>query len=832
MVVISPSTQRMKFETHNFGSLLNDCSHLIEIAERIKDTPEHRDAELAKIRNPGRGLLDLPEDKISYTQELLIRVVLNAHDSWKSNKIYGKQESIEELFKLFLTPSGQTSILSSNQDGQLRVSGSSLFILDPNHYPKDQIDWNEVHKITKKRHINKSKIIRGTRVFHFDDPRDDKSIDPIVGLLKQSFSAAAAVLGKKPGELLAVTKLNSKNIQILNYLRNHNLVEDLNLPESTEGYKSYFLFPPEKLSHLRVSAEDTPDWMEPLKLTFAPGNTYLIIGEKEEIRHVAASFSASSPDIKVGVNFTDSGSLSKRALAPNENHYPDLSKIEHQFSHVSFVGEKKDLDSRLDQIAELLKPGAHLTLVLGNQEVLELKEFRKRNIRLLSTRNYSDKTVYFFGKVRQGEAVAVVNTKGTETKFLHALRFNRVDSQPAVEVAMPVNPKITLDILVVYRDLNTGVVYIGFNSGVTRVLPGLVKKLNLDHMVSDFTTNQIAAIQKVPQGFKIAAVIKSLAKDPRKVLGSILEDKSQIRSPIQVHNTFTQFPSIGNSGEVVFCSIAEIDKLEHGDHVKFVPLAELLRLSQHLPSGISDARTELMTYIFTVKERLNPGEWDGVPVNLKEIKIRFKPENINELAAPNRRHVFDLNPVEPEFLTVSNVISTEYDSGDNPIIQRRIDYVHTSPESEYSDNTITVLPVCKTEHGILVGLEDKDFPGLQHAGFGSGTFVVPTFRLKNKKLEFNKIIPEISKRMRSEVLNRTGEIRQIIPSGEFYYPSAGLTPECVYPYVVEVTPNPKDRLKWFRLRDLVNNQGRNILSGQSLISIYRFAHSVGELGIN
>ena len=67
------------------------------------------------------------------------------------------------------------------------------------------------------------------------------------------------------------------------------------------------------------------------------------------------------------------------------------------------------------------------------------------------------------------------------------------------------------------------------------------------------------------------------------------------------------------------------------------------------------------------------------------------------------------------------------------------------------------------------------------------------------------------------------QIEQFGKLGEKYFPSVGITPEQVYPYVVSLK-EVNNKLQWLSLTELYENL-ENLSDGHLLISIVRLLHA-------
>jgi SAM-dependent methyltransferase len=143
-------------------------------------------------------------------------------------------------------------------------------------------------------------------------------------------------------------------------------------------------------------------------------------------------------------------------------------------------------------------------------------------------------------------------------------------------------------------------------------------------------------------------------------------------------------------------------------------------------------------------------------------------------------------------------------------------------------NTIAVALLARRGDELLLGLDDDDLPAAQCFHGNRELLVAPAWRLPATVTSTTPARAWAGARLAAEYDVEAGAVWEL---GGRYHPSAGATPEVVYPLAVEVRrEGPKGRpLTWVRLVDEIANRGA-LLDGHLRIVALRAAHALGVLG--
>jgi hypothetical protein len=140
--------------------------------------------------------------------------------------------------------------------------------------------------------------------------------------------------------------------------------------------------------------------------------------------------------------------------------------------------------------------------------------------------------------------------------------------------------------------------------------------------------------------------------------------------------------------------------------------------------------------------------------------------------------------------------------------------------------TVSALPVIRTKDEVLVGVELRDLPAVQFFTNSARIATVPAWRLP-RTINHVMALPGFLSNA-----NRTDfqlQVREVWELGGAYFASPGVTPESVYPYVVEVegVALSETNLHFITISDLKENI-HQIHDGHLLIAACRLIHALGS----
>jgi SAM-dependent methyltransferase len=292
--------------------------------------------------------------------------------------------------------------------------------------------------------------------------------------------------------------------------------------------------------------------------------------------------------------------------------------------------------------------------------------------------------------------------------------------------------------------------------------------------------------------------------------GGILEEVRSVL--VEIDPVFVEAPLSGLSG---FSTSGRVRALE---------ARQLLRAAQ--VGGLPDARLELNVYELLLQLGRDPGPWIGEAVGLADAS---PPPGTTDVAAlearPPRRAFGRATPAESaSFLDVRCASFEELDSAGAVVASRPLEFVLPRP---LGTNTVATAPLWRHGNDVYLGLDDDDLPAAQSFTGDSALLVAPAWRLPHGIDSTTPARAWIRRRLEEEYGLACGEMWEL---GGPYRPSAGLTPETVYPLAVEVTGwRATGRpLRWVTLSDAVAARSR-LRDGHLRVLCLRAAHALGAL---
>ena len=306
-------------------------------------------------------------------------------------------------------------------------------------------------------------------------------------------------------------------------------------------------------------------------------------------------------------------------------------------------------------------------------------------------------------------------------------------------------------------------------------------------------------------------------------------------SVIEIGEPFFYYTSPGAINELVTACVVQIKDLpsfsavfpnytsfRSAGTVRELDALQVLRAS-HV-GGMFDARLEVNIYHLLERLGRGPGPWIGAPIKLTSQSAENLATGTVDRLILNRHAVFDQNGAlqKANFLSVQEGIFVERTSSGVEISTVPFEYV---VPRELSFASTVGLPVVKTEESVLVGLESRDLPAVQSFTGSSKILTAPAWRLP-RSLPSQTELPTF---LRNSMQRDFGlYILDTWELGGSYLCSPGVTPEVVYPFVVEVDSQniASTSLTFVSLDDLRRNL-EQIMDPHLLIATYRLIHAIG-----
>ncbi len=304
---------------------------------------------------------------------------------------------------------------------------------------------------------------------------------------------------------------------------------------------------------------------------------------------------------------------------------------------------------------------------------------------------------------------------------------------------------------------------------------------------------------------------------------------------VGIADPFTYYTSPGGINERVLSRLVEVTpKTEFSTRfpnytpfkdagtVRSLDALQVLR-SCHV-GGMFDARLEINIYRLLRTLRQGAGPWIGAPIHLRTQEVDKELKTVESSLSPRPRAVFEtvIENRELKFLSVREGTFVERTQSQATLSTAAFEYV--IPRI-LSPNTLVALPILKTSNGIFVGVEHRDLPAIQTFSGSSVIATSPAWRLPSTVThtsQLPKFVEEAMQRDFGVLVLKSWEL------GGCYFPSPGVTPETVFPFVVEVDHSSLESstLLFTSLEELVTNI-ELIQDAHLAVAANRLIHALG-----
>lgn len=288
----------------------------------------------------------------------------------------------------------------------------------------------------------------------------------------------------------------------------------------------------------------------------------------------------------------------------------------------------------------------------------------------------------------------------------------------------------------------------------------------------------------------------------------------------QFHFGGSTYPSPGGLQEEVrpvFIETEPIMVSEGQERARAISARQLLRAAQ--VGGLPDARLELHCFELFRHLGTEPGSWIGETLRL-ESQTEPRVCQLQDLLC-QRRRVFQNSDESADFLHLGCRDFHEKTSAGCTTRASRLEYV---TPTKLSLHTVAVAPLVQTEKGVLLGVVDDDFPAAQCFSGHSNLVVTPAWRAPKEMENLDQLKLFLCQKLESE---HGLKARQIFTLGGAYFPSAGATPEVVYPMACDLESLGQTRgLHWVCLSQVLDNF-HHLKDGHLKILASRAARALG-----
>ena len=409
-------------------------------------------------------------------------------------------------------------------------------------------------------------------------------------------------------------------------------------------------------------------------------------------------------------------------------------------------------------------------------------------------------------KVQQDQAVKIIEKREVHSKKPSYLDVGYWKNKETKEIFQTISrPSPVNDILPYYK--KDGKVYIFTRRGHSR---GIVNaKTETPHLrgvdLSGYINEIICTLANCnkEESIKNALVEKE----------NIIDDFSGIKKIKKLNSYYI-------IKEKAMPYLVELDskKIKSQDQLAHADIHHSLRAFQ--VGGSFDTRTEINIYRLLHYENMEFGDWIGEDVNLSSLSIdtsQLQKFSFDKL--PNKKSWEKTKETNP----YAKIKVSEFSERNSTDFELKSEILEHISYNETSHHALSLLPIFKNKEGeIYVGLEIRDLPIPQILDNNSLLPTVPAYRIPKEDNNMELAINYSSNQLEE---NFNVKIRNIHPLGSDYYSSSGLSPETVYPFLAEVSPQKDNKLHWIKIEDLLKQQDK-IKSAHLLTALFRVSHAL------
>jgi hypothetical protein len=329
----------------------------------------------------------------------------------------------------------------------------------------------------------------------------------------------------------------------------------------------------------------------------------------------------------------------------------------------------------------------------------------------------------------------------------------------------------------------------------------------------------------VPRGAAPEAIVK------------IIADRAMIAEETlgNVDTGLTYYPSPGGIDEVVTSLFIEaLTPLPHqplptalsgfstAGELREFDAQDLLRAA-HV-GALPEARLEMNLYTLMDKLGIRPDPFIGEEIALQAAAAPawLRRADLDELLArPAASPYVPVDQPSGYLRLVRSVFAdqTEDEGRTRTLAEQELEFVLPR---EQSRNTILILPVLQTEE-VLIGLEMRHLPVPQIHEGDARILTAPAWRLDRQVESLDRATSMLAASFGVPA-------GAITPLGAAYFPSAGITPERVYPFIVRLSETAaSSSCDYVPLTQVKRNLHR-LRDGHLLIAVMRLIHALGLWG--
>jgi ubiquinone/menaquinone biosynthesis C-methylase UbiE len=237
--------------------------------------------------------------------------------------------------------------------------------------------------------------------------------------------------------------------------------------------------------------------------------------------------------------------------------------------------------------------------------------------------------------------------------------------------------------------------------------------------------------------------------------------------------------------------------------------------------AMPDARLENNIYTIFLKMGLSLGPWIAEKIALKDGKA-LSICSVDSMTHRSPRSLYEKTQESSEFLELCSSEFLEFGANNTPLRSQNLEFV--IPKN-YSYNTVAVALLRRYQGEIYIGIDDDDLPAVQYFEGHSNMFVAPAWRLPRNITGMKKTQSWVLERLKFEYGVSCQNVWEL---GGRYHSSAGVTPEVVFPFAIEVEQESpqNNKILWMPLKEVISHHNL-FKDGHLRVVMFRAAHALG-----
>jgi SAM-dependent methyltransferase len=253
--------------------------------------------------------------------------------------------------------------------------------------------------------------------------------------------------------------------------------------------------------------------------------------------------------------------------------------------------------------------------------------------------------------------------------------------------------------------------------------------------------------------------------------------------------------------------------------VRAFDLQDLLRSVQ--VGMLPEARLEMNAYALLRRLRVAPEEWIGDTYKIAAARVTAG----NTKAGPRQAFVPSSQPAHYLRTLRSVFVEEGCDDGARKVMTTQ-EFEFAVPDrrtgGDISTNSAMIVPLLRDERTgeIMIGLEDRDFPAVQAQEGRSDMTAIPGLRLPSAVQN----LPDVRDYVAQKMGVGAADVQRL---GESYFPSMGIMPNRVFPYVVTGADLLKNDKLVFRPLRAVFADIESCRNAHMVVAVMRTVHALG-----